>query len=367
LLAGSDDERVEELSLEAAGARGQMRTYRQVAVLGFLCSFEPSSFAHGEILAANLRWLTGLPPSSAGSPMGFAADPVAMIGIALGFSNAADEVRSLGAAWVGPVVAKSYHSPGLDSFSKCLWSVVQRTAGSDPELPIPEARDAADVRVALRSKGLLPVSETDMDDEMEALRSLGTAADHEHSPVRAAFRVAAYRWISRSAPVIVPSRATLDDVLSLLHGVQFALKRWTWEERPRTRGGTARQWHVDNEYHVQSLLWAVLAPVFPDLTDEEYTVQVGSKNPRSDLAIPSLRLIVEAKFMRPGDSPNDIIEQIAQDASLYLADGSRYSHLIAFVWDDAARSQWHGEMTRSLQQINGVSGAVIVSRPGDWQ
>ncbi len=70
---------------------------------------------------------------------------------------------------------------------------------------------------------------------------------------------------------------------------------------PRTTSGTARQWHIDNEYHVQNLLWVLLAPIFPDLDDEQYLTKIGQKNPRADLYIPSMKLIVEVKFLRAGE------------------------------------------------------------------
>jgi hypothetical protein len=103
---------------------------------------------------------------------------------------------------------------------------------------------------------------------------------------------------------------------------------------------------VDNEYHVQNLLWLLIAPIFPDLIDEDATPKVGPVQPRADIGIPSLRVIVEAKFMRPTDAPKDMIEQIAEDASLYLVLGSKYDSLIPFIWDDSRRTEHHGEMVR---------------------
>ena len=70
--------------------------------------------------------------------------------------------------------------------------------------------------------------------------------------------------------------------------------------------------------------------------------------------------------MRDSASPKEMIEQIAQDASLYLVPGSRYSEIIAFIWDDTARTNQHDEMVRAIKQIDGVSDAVVVSRPANW-
>jgi hypothetical protein len=121
---------------------------------------------------------------------------------------------------------------------------------------------------------------------------------------------------------------------------------------------------MDNEYHVQNLLWCLLAPIFSDLIDEDATPKVGPLQPRANIGIPSLRAIVEVKFMRSGDTPQAMITQIAEDASLYLVPGSQYDSLIPFIWDNSRRTEHHDEMMRGLRQIAGVVDAIIVSRPG---
>ena len=55
-----------------------------------------------------------------------------------------------------------------------------------------------------------------------------------------------------------------------------------------------------NEYHVQSLLMLLLRPIFPDLKDEESVPSVGHAHPRVDFIIPSMRLVIEVKFIRKG-------------------------------------------------------------------
>ena len=68
--------------------------------------------------------------------------------------------------------------------------------------------------------------------------------------------------------------------------------------------------------------------------------------------------------MRADDPPKKMVEQIAEDASLYLVPGSRYDRIIPFIWDDSRRTEHHEEMIRGLRQIAGVVDAVIVPRPG---
>jgi len=157
---------------------------------------------------------------------------------------------------------------------------------------------------------------------------------------------------------------SLEDVSKLLKRVPAGLRRWTWEKKSRTQGGKPRQWYIENEYHVQNLLYLLLAPVFDDIIEEEYTGSVGQKKPRVDLVIPSLKLVIEIKFWYRKDPPQKIIGEIAEDTSLYLAQGSPHEQMIAFIWDDSCRTEEHDLLDSGLKTLPGIFDVVIVSRPG---
>ena len=135
---------------------------------------------------------------------------------------------------------------------------------------------------------------------------------------------------------------------------------------PRTPATPMRQWHVDHEYHVQNMLWFLLAPIFLDLDDEQYLTKIAHKSSRADLYIPSMKIIVEAKFLRKGERIQKIIDEISSDASLYCALGNDCDGVIAFIWDDSARSQEHDYLKQGLKKLKGVIGTIVVSRPSDW-
>jgi hypothetical protein len=157
---------------------------------------------------------------------------------------------------------------------------------------------------------------------------------------------------------------SLEDVSKLLKRVPAGLRRWTWEPKRRTKGGQPRQWYIENEYHVQNLLYFLLAAVFPDIREEEYTRSVGQKKPRVDLEIPSLKLVIEIKFWYRKDNPQKIIGEIAEDTSLYLAEGSPHEQMIAFIWDDSCRTEEHDLLDSGIKTLPGIFDVVIVSRPG---
>lgn len=217
-----------------------------------------------------------------------------------------------------------------------------------------------EVRVALSKLGLGVADDACRNEAWQ--RVLHFSTSEETVPEAALLLRALDALTERSLPARL-GRLDSQDVLHVLEGVRHSLRRWSWEAAPRTPNSAVARWEVENEYHVQNLLWAVLAPLFPDLNDEETLPPVGQKNPRVDLSIPSLGTVVEVKFMRPGTRFQNVIEEIAADASLYGTD-PRWTSLIPFVWDDARRMEEHQKLVAGLKQLPGVVGAVVVSRPG---
>jgi hypothetical protein len=194
-------------------------------------------------------------------------------------------------------------------------------------------------------------------------------APHDSGPGRDAARLAAFESeFARLGQVRIAS-ATRDDLTTLLKNLSRGMRRWTFELEKRTVNSAVARWDVENEYHVQNLLWAVLAPLFPDIDDEENLPSIGHKKPRADLGVPSLRTIIEVKFLRDRGQRAfaKIVEEIAADASLYLSRTTDYDNIIAFVWDDCAQTEQHHELKSGLEQIKGISAAIILPRPSSMQ
>ena len=61
-----------------------------------------------------------------------------------------------------------------------------------------------------------------------------------------------------------------------------------------------------------------------------------------------------------------MIDEIASDASLYNAMGNDCAGIIAFIWDDSARSHEHDYLRQGLKKLPGILDAVVISRPSDW-
>ncbi|PKO73701.1 MAG: hypothetical protein CVU23_01330 [Betaproteobacteria bacterium HGW-Betaproteobacteria-17] len=171
--------------------------------------------------------------------------------------------------------------------------------------------------------------------------------------------------VNQDVAVVPPKGWSLDDLLEFLEHIPVGLKRWTWEDAGRTRGAKPVKWQVENEYHVQNLLYVLLAPIFNDIADEVNLQPVGQKNPRIDLYLPSLHTIIEVKYRKDvKKSFPMLIGEIAEDASLYRAD-TKYkdARIVGFLWDCTRSTQEHAKFKEGVLKINGINGCVVVSAP----
>ena len=362
-LHGTPDAPALEAVMRHCGAKkGLMQEHRDVAALGFgmacgvLDADQRRSFSEG------LARLCGRNPSMLGTPIACSTDAPALLGLAVGSALIDETERDGLAAWVRLFIERSYASASVAGWHRALLHGVCQSLSLGVSLPCLPAH-LADLRVALRMKGVFPDCPAPEDDEAATLELLKTDLAAV-GPAHAALRLAALRSISRSACTASLDRPTIPQLVRLLRRVPNALAHWTWEEKPRTGRGEARQWHVENEYHVQNLLWCILSPLFPDLKPEDYTPKIGPYQPRADLGVPSLRVIVEAKFWRESVKAQKMIEEIAADSSIYFVAGSSYTALIPFIWDDARRTEEHESLINGMKQLPRVADAVVVARPG---
>lgn len=159
---------------------------------------------------------------------------------------------------------------------------------------------------------------------------------------------------------------SVSDTVRILQGVQHAFKRWPYEQEAHRKGILPVRWIIDNEYQVQSLLWAILYPIYNEaLVDEFYVEDWGNKKPRVDLGITSLKLIIEVKIARSPRDFTEIEEQVAGDAGLYFKNTTRFNRMVVFVYDDC--DEYHPEKYDGLRNVliqrETIEDVVIVRRP----
>lgn len=357
------DIHIDKLATAAAEAKGASRTFRTVAVLGFAMERPELRQQFSASFRSGLNWLIGRSSRLDGTPTAIISDGVAFLGISLGVFYLDDAILwQQFAPWCAEVVSDVRKSSGLDGTQKDFFHAARSLGSAHAKTANATDTISPVVLCALASKGVIqcPVD--------AAATTLCISRQTEYRKddwCSASIRLAVLDWLTNAAPVIDLKTMTPDDVAKLLHRVQSSFLRWVWEEKPRVKkaGAIPRQWHIDNEYHVQSILWTILSPIFPDLKEEEYTASVAHLQSRADLCIPSLKLIIEVKFWYPNEKPQELIQQIAADASLYLKPDSGFTAMIAVIWDDEARVQDHDLFRQGLKSMRGIHDVILISRP----
>jgi hypothetical protein len=339
-----------------------------VAVLGFAADCKAVIPSQTERFRDGLRWMQGRRFFVANRPLGFEADGFAILGVAVGVAMLGDPAtREKDERWLVQIADTSLQRAQREVWETSLLEAVKLVLQRGDNISGARLELQPDLAAAFAAKGL---AQLDPEDERAAREAIMSLAAREVTMERAAVQLAAIHWLFRQAANAVPKRATVVDLVAILAAVPHALKRWPWEAKARTRiGATPQKWDVQNEYHVQGLLWSILAPIFPDLEDEEYLQSLGHKHPRVDLAIPSLGVIVEVKFVR-GGTPSAFagaMEEVAADTGLYLSGSSPFTEIVAFIWDDSRSTEHHAEFVSGLRKLGGVRDAVVVSRPGGWR
>ena len=340
----------------------EIRDYRDVALLGYAIGSASDKEEWRTAFRGGVDWLRGRRFFVPGQPPTLEAHATALFGLVLGLRDIRDEP---GATWLSQLIEESLRRWQGEAWDAALISACKALLNP---LDGPSVETVGDeIAPALAARQLMQMQP---EAEVNSLQTIVTADLDQVSCERTVFRLAGIRWLLRCSANALPGRATIDDLLQVLKGIQHSLKRWSWESKPRTTGAgaVAQKWDVQNEYHVQNLLWAILAPVFPDLEDEEYLKSIGHKHARVDLAIPSLQAIVEVKFVRTSrpSAFADVTEEIAADTALYLSNNAEFKTLVVFVWDHSRATEQHTELLSGLHKLKGVKRAVVVSRPGGW-
>ena len=171
--------------------------------------------------------------------------------------------------------------------------------------------------------------------------------------------------VNRNIALAPPNSWSLENLVVFLENIPAGLKRWTWENEKRTKNSLPVKWAVENEYHVQNLLYTLLAPIFEDIVDEMYLQSVGQKTPRADLYLPSIDSIIEVKYRKDSKkSFQSLISEIAEDTSLYRADTNyKDAYIVCFLWDHTRATQEHAKFKQGIEQMHDKNSCVVISSP----
>ena len=185
---------------------------------------------------------------------------------------------------------------------------------------------------------------------------------------RELWRIAAYIFVFEN---IIKEQASvpkndwkLKDLSEFLNRIEAGMNCWTWEETPKTKNSKTVKWYIDNEYHVQNLLYLLLAPIFTRIQKELNLPQQGHKNPRADLYLPEINTIIEVKYKKDKNKKyTELTDELAADKTLYQAsDKYKDCKLIAFLWDNTATTEEYQKFKNGILGL-GYDDCIVVSSP----
>ena len=238
------------------------RTARQAAILGFAAHASRLDGVARTALFTSLEQIVKKEPVVFGTPMPFCTNGLALLGIALG-AKASDDSGLWNKAlqWIRRCRDAVPLGQQLEEFDESLLAMVAFDWGLDWPIKPENAALRAEMLVGLRPKGFFSsLPPTDFaQHELDVLSVICRTSNRELSVPHAALRLAALDWITRQKPTVTLNTISAADIGQLLRRVPGSLKRWTWEDRGRTKNAPARKWYIDNEYHVQNRMALLLA------------------------------------------------------------------------------------------------------------
>jgi len=114
------------------------------------------------------------------------------------------------------------------------------------------------------------------------------------------------------------------------------------------------------EKDVQDLVWVVLRSHFDRLVREEVLPVFGAKSYKPDFGIPSLRCLVEVKFIGSKTDITRVQEEVLADVPGYLNAVTGYDSVAILVYDAAQKLRDSSKFTADLTSVEGVVTVVVV-------
>jgi hypothetical protein len=263
-------------------------------------------------------------------------------------------------AWIASFMSQQIQGGRLNDFESDIARYIQDSSAA--------VFTTATIPLFLHYRDLLTLPEQHARQEL-IVRFMAEFRQHAQSNTSLllmALMVYCFDHASNDLVLVPPNGWLLKDLVLFLERIPVGLKRWTWEEeKGRTRNSEPVKWMIENEYHVQNLLYVMLAPVFDDIANEINLQQVGQKSPRADLYLPGLHTIIEVKYRKDSKKRfSKIIGEVAEDISLYHAD-TKYkdARLVCFLWDHTCSTQEHAKFKEGVLSMDGIDACVVVSAP----
>jgi hypothetical protein len=343
-------------------ARFDEKNAYSIAILGYSLS-NLSSEASGRFKKA-FDLLMQRDPFK-GPPVSFAFQPATLIGLILGVKAVPEAGwRPEASRWLSSIIEKRLRSGGLTCYQGLLYSYARFLLDGSPQgisvdsmgLSIEEL---ALLEYALR-RNIFKDNRQDISVEIRGnlIEQIINSSISEDVDEKAAII-----WIAVSESISTDVGSFLLSphyVSAILSRFEAAMKRWRHDsDKPKN----PIRWQIVSEREVQDILYLVLRSYFDDLIDEEVMPKFGHKYHKPDFAIPSLRLLIEAKYAYNKDDFKKLEQEIMIDTKAYLTDTQDYDRILVFIYDESSSVQEHEITKKALKKLDEIEDVIIVSKP----
>lgn len=295
----------------------------------------------------------------------FAYQPKAFLGLALGIVQLGDagmEYR----AWLGKILTDCLQNE-FPFYHTLLYGCIRYELTGEALLISDIQKATEPLELALLAWGIqrgafsLLRSKKDLSQLYKhTLHTASTVDVHLLDPSQAAVVWRAlHTLLMRSIEEIMLSR---NHVSLILQRFEAALRRWRWDSEPTMRNPI--RWPITSEREVQDILWLILRSVFDDVVDEDTLPKLGHSTYRADFGLPSLRLLIEVKYVRQAADFKKIEKEVLEDAAAYLLHTQeRYDRILVFIYDHSSSVQEYSVTKNALLLLPQIENVIIVSRP----
>lgn len=116
---------------------------------------------------------------------------------------------------------------------------------------------------------------------------------------------------------------------------------------------------LKDEKELQDFIFPILKSHFKDLESEFHLPRFGDIEYKPDFGIPSIKLLIECKFLRDKADIKKVQKEIHDDIIGYLKTSKQYENLIIFIYN-SKNIPISDKFTKDIKGIKGVEDLIIV-------
>jgi hypothetical protein len=301
-----------------------------------------------------------------GSHVSFAFQPVTLIGLISGVKAVSEPGwRTEASRWLSSIIEKRFRSASLRGYPALLYNYANFQLDGSPQEIFVEPKGLSIEELSLleyalrrnifRHKGQDNTSVDIRENLIENIIKTGIPGDVDEK--------AAVIWVAVSESISTDIGSYLLSphyVSAILSRFEAAMKRWRFDS---DKLKNPIRWPIVSEREVQDILYLVLRSYFDDLIDEQALPKFGHSFYKPDFAVPSLRLLIEAKYAYQKNDFKKLEQEIMVDTIAYLSNTQEYGRVLIFIYDESSSVQEHEITKKDLKKLEEIEDVIIVSKP----